>query len=272
MGNLELLSGYTLAYDVIDFTDPWDNETETILFHHGLGKSGAYWRPWVRRLSDRYRLVPVDSLGNGRSDQPEGYEWSIEGYASDIRQLVDELGVAPIHFVGEGLGGCVGIHFAATHPELVTSLTLLATPYRPADGAGDLVGSSRQIADSGMGDWLDRSMKDRMDWASLPPEMYAWYRQERAKTSPRIMSEQMLAQAGVDLEEMLPSISVPTLLLVPGRSHVAAHRQMTRMGELIPVSTVVEFPDEGQWLTFERPEECVRELRGFLDNLRSGAH
>lgn len=269
MPTLELNSGYSLAYDVVNFTDPWNGDTETVLFHHGLGKSGIYWRPWVRQLCDEYRLVTIDSLGNGSSDQPEGYEWSIESYAEDACQLIDSLGVGTVHFVGEGLGGCVGIHVAATRPQSVSTLTLLSTPYRPSEGSGDLVAASRRIAEMGMEAWLDESMPDRMDWASLPKEMYYWYRTERAKTSPRIMAEQMKAQAGVDLEERLPTISAPTLLLVPGRSHVAAHRQMMRMGELIGRSQVVEFPDHGQWVTFERPKECVAELRRFLDDSRS---
>lgn len=268
MAELSLDSGNKLAYDVVDFTDPWDDAVETILFHHGLGKSGAYWRPWVRELCDEYRLVTLDSLGNGRSSQPEGYQWSIESYAEDAFQLMAGLGIGRVHFVGEGLGGCVGIHLAASRPEHIATLTLISTPYRPAEGSGDLVAASERIMDEGIQAWLERSMSDRMDWESLPVAMFDWYLTERAKTSPRIMSEQMRAQATVDLEDELPLIVAPTLLLVPGRSHVAAHKQMMRMRDLIPVSKAVEFPEQGQWVTFERPRDCVGELRDFLTNHR----
>jgi aminoacrylate hydrolase len=265
MSKLTLSSGDQLAYDVIDFTDPWDHEVETILFHHGLGKSGVYWRPWVRELCAEYRVVVFDSLGNGESTRPTDHAWTIQGYADDARELIDQLGIDRAHVVGEGLGGCVGIELAANTPDRVETLTLLSTPFRPAEGSGDLVAASERILDMGMEAWLAQSMPDRMDWDSLPGEMFDWYLNERLKTSPRIMVEQMRAQSSVDLEKVLSEISAPTLLLVPGRSHVAAHRQMIRMGDLIGNARVVEFPDQGQWLTFERSHECVGELKRFID-------
>lgn len=267
MPRYRLASGYELSYEVFDFSDPWSS-FETVLLHHGLGKSGVYWRPWVRELVSQFRVVTVDSLGNGASSQPTDYGWSIEGYADDVVELTRHLTIEKIHFVGEGLGGCVGIHLAATKPNLVRTLTMASTPYRPSDGSGDLRAASELIDREGLEVWTDNSIQDRMAWDELPQEMFDWYRQQRLQTSARIMAEQMRAQAGVDLEWALPEIVAPTLLLVPGRSHVAANQQMLRMGQTIRDATVVRFPDEGQWITFERPGDCVSAFRDFVGAVR----
>jgi pimeloyl-ACP methyl ester carboxylesterase len=263
MPRLRLRTGHFLNHEITDLVDPWQPR-DSVVLHHGLGKSIVYWRAWVRLLAPSFRVVAVDSLGNGASSRPRGYPWSIANYAADAEELIASLDAERVHFVGEGLGGCVGLHLAATRPDLVATLTVASTPFRPAEGTGNLPDASREIARSGLAAWLDRSLQDRMAWDRLPPEMFAWYRAERLRTSPRIMAEQMAAQAGVDLEWALPKIQAPTLLLAPGRSHVNAHQQMLAMGETIARSRVVSFPDEGQWVTFERPDACVSAFRQFL--------
>ncbi|HEX5465528.1 MAG TPA: alpha/beta hydrolase [Candidatus Limnocylindrales bacterium] len=263
MPRLQLANGLYLGYQIIDFVDPWQPH-ETVLLHHGLAKFGTYWMPWYRILARHFRVVTLDMLGNGASSKPRGHTWGLEGYAADAQELLAALDIDRVHFVGEGLGGCVGIQWAATKPDRIATLTLASTPYRPARGNVSLADTSKEVARQGLDYWIDKSVANRMRWSERPPEEYAWYRAQRAKTSPRILAEQMAAQATVDLEPLLPRVQAPTLLIVPGQSHVDAHDQMIRMGEAIPRSTVVEFPDEGQWVTFARPDECVAAFLDFV--------
>ena len=53
----------------------------------------------------------------------------IEDYVADLAAIVADLG-SPIHYCGESFGGLLGLELTARRPELVRSLTLVATPMR----------------------------------------------------------------------------------------------------------------------------------------------
>ena len=97
-----------MYYDDDNFTDPWrDPETvETIVLHHGNAKSGRLWYAWPPLLARQYRVIRVDMRGFGRSTVPEpGYDWSLEGFAGDLRNLLDHLELDKVHLIGETIGG-----------------------------------------------------------------------------------------------------------------------------------------------------------------------
>jgi pimeloyl-ACP methyl ester carboxylesterase len=266
MSKIRLHNGLNIYYEVTDFVDPW-LVPETVVLHHGLGKSGRFWLPWVRLLSGHFRVVTIDMLGNGRSSRPRGHRWSIAGYASDALEVLDALGLKQVHFVGEAVGGCVGLQLGACHASRLLTLTLSACPYRPVrpeGGTGDLRTDSREIARHGLAEVTDRELPSRLDWSRYPPEMYAWYRKERLSASARIVSEQRAAQAAEDIEWTLPLITPPTLLIIPGSSPVSSTPQMREMARLIPHVRAVEFPEEGAWVTFAQADACVAAFLSFV--------
>ena len=107
-----------------------------IVFSHGLIMSKAMFDAQIDRLKDRYRCIAYDHRGQGESEVTEsGYD--MDTLTDDAIALIDELGVAPCHFVGLSMGGFVGMRLAARRPELVKSLTLLETSAdaEPAENA-----------------------------------------------------------------------------------------------------------------------------------------
>ena len=105
--------GGPLHYEVTDVTAPWAGEPETILFHHGVGITGDIWLEWLPPLADRYRLVRLDVRGFGRSSVPgPGFAWSMELLAEDARAVARAAGAARFHYVGESLGGTLGLWLA----------------------------------------------------------------------------------------------------------------------------------------------------------------
>jgi 3-oxoadipate enol-lactonase len=273
MPKIKLHNGLYIHYEITDFVDPWLSP-ETVVLHHGLGKSGCFWLPWVRLLSRYFHVVTIDMLGNGRSSRPRGHRWSIAGYSSDAVEVLDALGMERIHFVGEAVGGCVGLQLGACHAERLLTLTLSACPYRPVrpeGGTSDLRTESREIACRGLGEVTDRELPTRLNWSRYPPEMYEWYRQKRLSASARIVSEQRAAQAVEDLEWTLPLITVPTLLIIPGSSPVNSTPQMRQMARVIPHAQVIEFPEEGAWVAFAQAEACVAAFLSFVSEMSTAA-
>ena len=114
-----------------DFTEPWgDQPAPVVVLHPGLAGNGRLYRQWVPVLADRYRVLRPDARGQGMSALPDGYEWSIDEFVSDVLAVLDHYGIERAHWVGASGGGIIGQHAAASAPDRLASLTLLATTPR----------------------------------------------------------------------------------------------------------------------------------------------
>ena len=97
-----------------------------IVFSHGLIMSGKMFSAQIERLKGRYRCITYDHRGQGGSQVTDsGYD--MDTLTDDAVALINELGIAPCHFVGLSMGGFVGMRLASRHPQLVRSLALLET-------------------------------------------------------------------------------------------------------------------------------------------------
>ena len=87
--------------------------------------------------------------GHGQSADPgPDHKWSAEELLLDMKGFLDTLGLDQVHYLGESIGGTLGIAFAVRSPERLKSLTLLATPTSiPAARAKALRAGLRRLAD-----------------------------------------------------------------------------------------------------------------------------
>ncbi|HYZ30281.1 MAG TPA: alpha/beta hydrolase [Thermoleophilaceae bacterium] len=95
---------------------------EPLVMLHGLFDSSEGWSPLCQRLSGA--CLAFDLPGFGCSDPPS--HGSLAGYARDIAEGLDMLGVDQITLVGHSLGGAVAAALAELIAERVRALVLLA--------------------------------------------------------------------------------------------------------------------------------------------------
>jgi pimeloyl-ACP methyl ester carboxylesterase len=93
---------------------------EPLILLHGLLDSSEGWSPLGERLSG----IAFDLPGFGHSDPPS--HGSIAGYAEDLAEGLEMLGVNRMTLVGHSLGGAVAAALAEQLGERVTALVLLA--------------------------------------------------------------------------------------------------------------------------------------------------
>ncbi len=118
-----------MYYEVDDYTDPWVTEKETVWLQHGVGRSTKFWYHWVPALARHYRVVRRDMRGHGQSADPgPNHTWSIDELITDMRAFMDALGLQQVHYVGESIGGILGVAFAVRWPERLKSLTICNSP------------------------------------------------------------------------------------------------------------------------------------------------
>jgi pimeloyl-ACP methyl ester carboxylesterase len=112
--------GRTLVYDEIGSGD------EVVVYLHGLLLDSEINRGIARALAgDGRRVVLLDLLGHGRSDQPRhASEYRIDRYADQVFALMDHLGVDAAVLGGVSLGANVSLFAATRRPERVRGLVL----------------------------------------------------------------------------------------------------------------------------------------------------
>jgi 3-oxoadipate enol-lactonase len=92
-------------------------------------------------LSRRFKTIVLDCRGTGRSSKPkDGY--TVEQFAQDCMALLAHLGVSRCHAVGFALGGQVVQAMAIARPNLVATLTIVAS----GAGAKTLTGGPRSLS------------------------------------------------------------------------------------------------------------------------------
>ena len=100
MPNIGIHDG-TFYYDIADYTDPWLEEKDTLIMHHGFCRNGDVWYGWMPSLARYYRVLRIDARGCGRSSKPEqGFEPSLEGFTVDLGNILDALAINHAHFIG----------------------------------------------------------------------------------------------------------------------------------------------------------------------------
>lgn len=91
---------------------------------HGWGSTWYMWRHVLSELANHYTVIAPDLRGLGDSGVPQK---PLSGYdkktvAQDIHQLVEKLGLGPVHVIGHDHGAATAYAYAATHREEVRSL------------------------------------------------------------------------------------------------------------------------------------------------------
>lgn len=254
-----------LHYEVIELTEPWRSNPATLLFHHGIGAVSGIWSEWVRALADRYRIVLFDMRGYGRSDVPPAdFHWSIGLLAEDLLAVADASGTARCHFVGESIGGTIGLYTALEHPDRFLSLTM--------SNAGHVGGSiqkvenwRRTIAERGMSGWSDDFLADRFHPGALNRERWDWYSAQQATDDPHSVLNALAVLVGMDLSARLGAVRVPALILHPDASPFIPVAVAAQMHAGMPDAELHVIGHAKHGMPFSHGRECAAILRRFLD-------
>lgn len=158
----------------------------TVVLLGGLGQNREVW--------DRVTAALPAELDAVVCTVPIGEGFSFDSATEHVRAYLDAHAIARPHLCGLSLGGMIGIHFAATHPDRVDRLMLSGAQVRPNP-------------------FLMRVQR------TIMPLLPA-----RAVAHPGLSKRQVLATLdaiyGMDLRADLARITAPTLVMCGGRDVV----------------------------------------------------
>ena len=100
-------------------------EGPPLVMIHGITGNLAIWHlEIVPALLNEFRITTYDLRGHGYSDvPPTGY--TTAHHATDLKNLLDQLGIGKTHVMGHSFGADIALHFAILYPERVERLVLV---------------------------------------------------------------------------------------------------------------------------------------------------
>lgn len=255
-----------MYYEDDDYTDPW-RKPETVVLHHGNAKSSRLWYAWVPLLARQYRVVRLDARGFGRSSiPPEGYDWSLSNFATDLLHLLDHLDLDKVHLVGETVGGTISLKFAHEHPERLLSLTVCSSPFKFV-GVATYQDYYKLVQEEGVAAWAAKTAARRVEPGAANQAHSDWYVQQMSQTSQRVVLETLAYLATQDLTPVLPQIATPTLILVAENSVANDPSRTQAMADLLPNSQLRPISGTSGYVQHSAPERCVAEWREFIGRI-----
>jgi pimeloyl-ACP methyl ester carboxylesterase len=244
---------------------PW------LVLIQGVGFDRSGWRPVLRKLRRRFRLVLADNRGSGRSDPPGGL-LTVGAMAGDIVAVLDDAGVTRAHVLGVSLGGMVAQDLAFYHPERVDGLVLVSTTPGWPFGYPMPASSARLLAATGgmtREDALSRHTENALSTVTVQrhPELVGRlvdFQRSRLPADPRGWSAQVAAGAYYAGRLRPASIRARTLVLHGDADTVVDPRNGKLLASRIPGARLVAFPGLGHLLFWEDPKGFARAVTTFL--------
>lgn len=227
-----------------------------VLLGPALGTSTALWDGVAPGLSARHRVVRWDLPGHGRSPADLiGPGATVGDLAGLVLALADSLGVDRFAYAGVSLGGAVGLHLAARHPERVVRLAVVCssahfggdTPWRERAALARREGLAG-LADSAPRRWFTPGF--------AVPRLVADLR----AADPGAYAACCDALAAYDMRGSLAAVRAPTLVVAGCEDPATPPAHAREISEGVPGATLVELAGASHLAPAERPEAVTEAL------------
>jgi 3-oxoadipate enol-lactonase len=266
--------GFRLYYETHGPAPGSPGAGTAVLLAHGAGGNSLSWWQQIPALSDRYPVITFDHRHFGRSRDIEDGPGRI-AFGSDVRRLLDHLGVDRVHFVGHSMGGRTAFGLVSRAPDRLVSLVYSGTNGGCVD---DRYRAQRQqLEEDGTlsGTLLQRALAE--GFRAESPEMHFLYGRIRS-WNPRRGADflaptgRMVNRHGTTADR-LRELGVPILWVVGEHDRVVPPQLIRISHDLTPGSRFHLVEGAGHSAYFERPDDWNGAVRSFLDEVeaRSGA-
>lgn len=247
-----------------------------LLLVHGFLGSGAAWGDaLLDALAARGRVVAVDLLGHGASDQPtDPARYVLSEIVRDLLEVLDALGARRATWIGYSMGGRVALGAAVLHAARVRRLILESASPGLADEAAR---AARRDEDEARARRLERDgIETFLEWWEQLP-VFAGAGDRAAAVAGRLRAVHR-ANHPAPLAAALRGLGTgaqPSFwdhlrwldrrtLLLTGRDDAKFTGIAGEMAELLPKARHVAVAGAGHRVHLEQPEAWLDAVRGLL--------
>jgi sigma-B regulation protein RsbQ len=249
------------------------NGPRTLMFAHGYGCDQNMWRAVVPFFEADYKIVLFDYVGAGQSD-PSAFHRTrystLNGYASDILEILDELGLTNVNFVGHSVSSMIGALAAIRRPELFENLIMVG-PSPCYINDGDYVGGFTRSDIEGLLDMLD---KNHTGWSAMMapiiignadrPDLAAELEASFCRTDPIFAQHFARVTFLSDNRADLKNVPTKTLILQCNQDSIAPASVGEYVHRCLPNSELVIMEATGHCPHLSAPGAVSKAIQAFL--------
>ena len=245
----------------------------TLVFAHGFGCDQNMWRLLEAEYSKRYRTVLFDLVGSGQSDlgayDVEKYD-SLQGYASDVGEIVAEFGEGPVVFVGHSVSAMIGLLADLAAPgSLAAQVMIGPSPCYINDGEyvggferEDILSLLETLESNYLG-WSS-TMAPAIMGAPDQPELGVELTNSFCRTDPEIAKQFARVTFMSDNREDVPRLQTPTLVIQCSEDIIAPLEVGKYMTEVLPHGTLAVVDNVGHCPHLSAASSCRVAIDSFL--------
>jgi pimeloyl-ACP methyl ester carboxylesterase len=264
------LGSRTLAY--FD-SAPGETQAQVLVLIHAFPLGAGMWEGQTKALPPGWRLIAPDLRGFGGSTigEPDD-DPSIDDYAADVIDLLNDLRVSSAAIGGCSMGGYAALAVVRRAPALVRALMLIDSRVGPDTPEGR---ANRR----GMLALLDREGPSGVARDMMPKLLGKTTLNERPDVEPvvrRLVKQQSAAalRGGIhrmmtrpDATDVIRNLKAPLLIIVGEEDTLTPPDEAHRMAALSPHAELVLLPRTGHLPSLEQPQAFNEAVRAFLSAL-----
>ena len=247
-----------------------------VVLIHGVGLNKEMWGGQMVGLSPHYRVIAYDMLGHGASPRPDP-ETGLAGYAAQLHELLEHLGLPAATVIGFSMGGLVARAFALHYPHQLSGMVVLNSVFnRSAEQRAGVIARTSQAAEHGpdanaaeaLSRWFSR------EYQAANPAQIAAIRQILASNDPQgyLTTYKLFATQDMYRADDLGDIRAPTLIatgeLDPGSTPDMARQLAMR----IHGAQVAILQEQRHMMPVESPRLVNQMLLDFLKQADAQNH
>ncbi len=214
-----------------------------MLLHGWTATADLNWFMCYEELGKHFRVIAIDHRGHGRGIRTSS-SFKLSDCADDVAALADQLGISTFIPVGYSMGGTVAQLMWKRHEHRVLGLVLAATAghfvttrqERLAFTALAGVGALARVAPPS----VRETLSDRLYLSRKTMTWEPWAAQQVASHEWRQILEAGAALGRYDSRHWLPTVDVPTSVIVTTNDRVVHPERQQTLASLIPDAHVLE--------------------------------
>lgn len=249
------------------------NGSRTLMLAHGYGCDQSMWRSITPHFEGEYKVVLFDYVGAGLSD-PASFNRTkystLSGYASDVLEIIDELALTRVNFVGHSVSSMIGALASLENPEVFESLVMIGPSPCYVNGEGYVGGFERKDID----DLLEMLDSNHLGWSAMMapiimgnperPELSSELEASFCRTNPTFAQHFARVTFLSDNRADLPRVHTRTLILQCDKDPIAPVTVGEYVHRCIPESQLVIMEATGHCPHLSAPSAVTEAMRKFL--------